>query len=159
VEPHRLHSATATPFIVRHLSAVWHSTCTHTHSTTVNQAPPCSWCFLITRPLFTGHPPHKDTRSWCRCDAECTHGTGLYTHGTRRGGSIVEGSRVGFRVGVAVLTSGHAWDVGKGRRLRTAVGCGVASSVAARWKQPQIPSGRSRWWRGDGYWAWWSLLI
>jgi hypothetical protein len=84
VEPHRLHSATATPFSTgTPLSPV----ALYTHSQYDRGQAPCHRKQIAMhhhhpsqpRPLFTGHPPqlqqhasHHIRRSWCRCDAQHT---------------------------------------------------------------------------------------
>jgi hypothetical protein len=101
-------TATGTP-----LSRVTLYTLTQHDSEPSNTTASRAGCFLPSQPTPTLHwtPPSAATtrtrRSWCRCDAQHTHGTRLWLAG-------VEASwrdRVGFRVavwGVAVHTSGHA---------------------------------------------------
>jgi hypothetical protein len=70
-------------------------------------------CSFTTTPTLHWTPPSAATtrtrRSWCRCDAQHTHGTRLWLAAV--GASWRDRScplRVGGSVGVAVLTSGRA---------------------------------------------------
>jgi hypothetical protein len=109
VEPHRLHSATATPFSTGiPLSRVTLYTPSQ-HDSGPSTAPPQAELFT---PLHWTPPSAATTRarrSWCRCDAQHTHGTRLWLAAV--GASWRDRScplRVGGSVGVAMLTSGRA---------------------------------------------------
>jgi hypothetical protein len=106
VEPHRLHSATATPFSTgTPLSRV--ALYTHSqHDSGPSTAPPqAEHTALFSAAQNHAHssltPPSAATtrtrRSWCRCDAEYTHGTRLWLAGV--GASWRD--RVGFRVAMS----------------------------------------------------------
>ena len=106
VEPHRLHSATATPFSTgTPLSRV--ALYTHSqHDSGPSTAPPqTEHTALFSAAQNHAHssltPPSAATtrtqRSWCRCDAEYTHGTRLWLAGV--GASWRD--RVGFRVAMS----------------------------------------------------------
>ena len=101
VEPHRLHSATATPFSTgTPLSRVT----LYTHSqhdsgpSTTHRKQSCVLLHNHAHSLLDTPLSCNDTtrRSWCRCDAQHTHGTRLWLAG--EGASWRD--RAGFRVAV-----------------------------------------------------------